>query len=66
MNRLMATYVKEAYSRTNLNNKMLELISFKITTMDLQCYLNLFDFNHLNVVKLVKVGLTDEQFHLLM
>ena len=62
----MATYVKEAYCRSNIHNTMLELISFKMTSIDLQCFLNLFDFNHINVIKLVKVGLTDEQLHILV
>jgi len=34
--------------------------------MDLLCYLNLFDFDQINTVKLIKVNLTDELLHTLV
>lgn len=62
----MFAYVREAYIRTNLQPKMVELISFKITTMDFLCYLNLFDSENLGTIKLVNVGLTDQQVQFLL
>ena len=47
--------------RTNIYGKTVELISFKITHMDLLCYLSLFDFDLANTLKLINVGLTDNQ-----
>jgi hypothetical protein len=61
MNRFMSRYVREAYVRTNIYGKTIELISFKITHMDLLCYLSLFDFDLANTLKLINVGLTDSQ-----
>lgn len=61
MTRLMATFVREAYLRTNLQSTMIELISFKVSSMDLQCYFSLFDLSSLQTLKLVNVGLTDQQ-----
>jgi hypothetical protein len=40
---------------------MIELVSFKITNMDLQCYLSLFDLDTVTTIKLINVGLTDQQ-----
>lgn len=40
---------------------MIELISFKVSSMDLQCYFSLFDLSSLQTLKLVNVGLTDQQ-----
>jgi hypothetical protein len=57
----MATFVREAYLRTNLQPTMLELISFRVSSMDLQCYFSLFDLSSLQTLKLVNVGLTDQQ-----
>lgn len=34
--------------------------------MDLTCFLNLFDFDQINTIKLIKVGLTDQQLHVLV
>lgn len=34
--------------------------------MDLLCYLNLFDFDHIQTIKLVNVGLTDQQLPILV
>lgn len=62
----MIGYVKEAYERTCIQNKTLELTAFRISTMDLLCYLNLFDFDHIQTIKLVNVGLTDQQLPILV
>lgn len=40
----MATHLKEAYENTDIQNKTLELINYKITSIDLLCYLNMFNF----------------------
>lgn len=61
MTRLMATFVREAYLRTNLQSSSLELISFRVSSMDLHCYFSLFDLSALQTLKLVNVGLTDQQ-----
>lgn len=45
---------------------MLELISFNISTMDFNCYLSLFDLDMANTIKLINVGLTDQQLHILL
>jgi hypothetical protein len=42
---------------------MIELISFKITNMDLLCYFSLFDFENVQTLKLINVGLTDLQLY---
>lgn len=61
MTRLMATFVREAYMRTNLQPSMIELISFRVSSMDLQCYFNLFDLSSIQTLKFVNVGLSDQQ-----
>jgi hypothetical protein len=40
---------------------MIELVSFKITNMDLLCYLNLFEMDSVSTIKLINVGLNDQQ-----
>lgn len=55
----MGSFVREAYIRTKLQQSSLELISFRVTGMDLQCYFSLFDLSSFHTVKLVNVGLTD-------
>jgi hypothetical protein len=45
---------------------MLELVSFDISTMDLLCYLSLFDFDQINTIKLIKVSLSDDLLHTLV
>lgn len=57
----MGSFVREAYIRTRLQPSSLELISFRVTGMDLHCYFSLFDLSCLHTVKLVNVGLTDIQ-----
>lgn len=52
--------------RTNLDSKTLELTMFKISQMDLQCYLSLFDFDNISTIKLVNVGLTDSQLQIVI
>jgi hypothetical protein len=61
MTRLMATFVREAYLRTNIQASSLELISFRVSSMDLHCYFSLFDLSCVHTLKLVNVGLTDHQ-----
>jgi hypothetical protein len=39
---------------------MIELVSFKITAFDLNCYLNLFEDENLHTIKLINVGLQDQ------
>lgn len=62
----MATYLKEAYENTSLQNKTLELINYKISSIDLLCYLKMFNFDQICIVKLINAGLTDEQIPILV
>lgn len=62
----MATIVREAYLRTNLQPSMIELISFPVSSMDLQCYFSLFDLSAVQTIKLVNVGLTDQQLLIIL
>ena len=66
LTRIMATYLKEAYDNTNLQNTTMELINFKISSIDLTGYLNMFNFDEVCILKLINVGLTDEQVPLLI
>lgn len=40
----MASYLKEAHQKTTIQNKTLELINYKISSLDLQGYLGMFNF----------------------
>lgn len=55
----MASYLKEAYDNTNLQNRTMELTNFKISSLDLTGYLNMFDFEQIYILKLINVGLND-------
>jgi hypothetical protein len=56
----MASSIKEAYEQTNIQPKMIELVSFNVSSIDLLCYLGLFEAECLNTLKLVNTGLKDE------
>lgn len=62
----MAGKVREAYEKTVLQGKALELVSHKLDEVDLHCYLSLFDFDQLVTVKLINVGLVDQQLPVLL
>lgn len=61
LHRILARHIKEAYDQTNLQNKIVELVSFNLDSVDLPCYLSLLSSEHLNTLKLINVGLRDEQ-----
>jgi len=56
----MASNIKEAYEQTNIQAKMIELVSFNVASIDLLCYLSLFEGECLNTLKLVNLGLKDD------
>ena len=62
----MLAFIREAYSRTNLFTHTIELISFKLTSIDLLGYLQLFDIEGVTSLKLVNTGLTDQQLTTLL
>lgn len=54
--------IYEAIQNTNCINKCIELVSFNgLQGIDMKCYLSNLDWEGVEVVKFVKVGLTDEQ-----
>jgi len=57
---------KEAYVRTKIFPKMIELISFKISSIDLGCYLNLFESENMQTVKLVNVELNNAHLAIIL
>lgn len=63
----MAECITEALKFTTVNNKTLSLTNFDISKTALDCYLNMTSWSDcLNTIKLVKVGLLDHQFNLLL
>ena len=62
----MLSFIREAYARTSIHNHMAELISFKVTSMDLLGWLHLLDFDSITTIKLVNSGLSDAQLATLL
>ena len=54
--------IYDAVQNTAAINRCVELVSYNISGMDIKCYLAMLEWQFVDVLKLVKVGLTDEQF----
>lgn len=59
---LMTLKIYDAIRNTNTLNKCIELVLFDISDINIRCYLEMLEWKEVEVFKLVKVGLTDEQF----
>lgn len=57
----MSAHIRQAYEETVIQNRSLELISFNMEELDLLAYLSLFDLDHIQTIKLINGGLTDQQ-----
>ena len=57
----MFSIVFEAYENTSIIGKSLELVSYNLGYTDMRCYLESFDWTGIEVLKLVKTDLSDEQ-----
>lgn len=62
----MCANIKEAYDEAVVQNKTWELISYKLGEVDLQTLLSLFDFTHITTMKLINVGLSDQEMPFLV
>ena len=62
----MTLKIYDAIRNTANLNKCIELVSFNISDIDIKCYLTMFNWEFVEVLKLVKVGLNDEQFCVLI
>jgi hypothetical protein len=62
----MCANIKEAYDEVVVQNKNWELISYKLGEVDLQTLLSLFDFSHITTMKLINVGLSDQEMPFLV
>lgn len=62
----MTLQIYDAIKNTSNSNKCLELVLFNISEVDIRCYLSMLDWTEVEVLKLVKVGLTDEQLCILL
>lgn len=49
-----------------MQNKTWELMSYKLGEVDLQTLLSLFDFTHITTMKLINVGLSDNEMPFLV
>lgn len=58
---VMTHQIYDAIKNTSNLNKCVELVLFNISEIDIKCYLSMLDWTDVEVLKLVKVGLTDEQ-----
>ena len=59
---VMTLKIYDAIKNTSTLNKCIELVSYDISDLDIKCYLSMLEWDFIDVLKLVKVGLTDEQF----
>ena len=57
--RTMKDKICDAVLNTTNFNKCIELVSYPLGRIDIECYLKLLRWENVEVVKLVKVGLTD-------
>lgn len=62
----MTLKIYDAIRNTANLNKCIELVSFNISDIDIKCYLTMLNWEFVEVLKLVKVGLNDEQFCVLI
>lgn len=62
----MLSIVFEAYENTSILGKSLQLISYNLDYTDFRCYLEAFDWTGIEVLKLVKTKLSDEQLKTLV
>lgn len=58
----MTLDIYDAVQNTSCLNKCIELVSHSIGELDIKCYLNMLEWGGVDILKLVKVGLKDEQF----
>lgn len=60
--------VYDTLTNTNTLNKCIELISYSINTLGAHflCYLEMLDWSGIEIVKIVKSSMTDEQFGILL
>lgn len=62
MQNIMREKIYEAIQNTNIMNKCIELVSYQgLQDIDFKCYLKNLDWEGVEVVKLVRVGLSDGQ-----
>ena len=52
--------IKEAYEKTQVQGKNIELVSFNVSSIDLAGYLQLFDQESVSTLKLINTGLKNE------
>ena len=52
--------IKEAYEKTQVQGKNIELVSFNVASIDLAGYLQLFDQESVSTLKLINTGLKNE------
>lgn len=62
----MTLQIYDAIKNTSTGNKCLELVLFNLSSVDIRCYLSMLDWKEIEILKLVKVGLTDEQLPILL
>lgn len=58
----MTLDIYDALQNTSCLNKCIELVSHNINELDIKCYLNMLDWSGVDILKLVKVKLQDQQF----
>lgn len=58
----MTLDIYDALQNTSCLNKCIELVSHNINELDIKCYLNMLDWTGVDILKLVKVKLQDQQF----
>ena len=59
---VMTLKIYDALKNTVSLNRCIELISYDISDIEMKCYLEMLSWECIDVVKLVKVGLSDQQF----
>lgn len=58
----MTLQVWDALKSTTCMNGCIELVAYSLADIHMDCYLSMLNLSGVDVVKLVKVGLTDYQF----
>lgn len=55
----MTLSIYDAIQNTNCLNKCIELVGYSMQDLDINCYLNMLEWKGVEVLKLVKVRLSD-------
>jgi len=66
MKRMQLLKIEDAITQTTVHDNIMELINYSLHDVDLGLFLSSFNWNKLEILKLVKTGLSDNQLNTLL